>query len=223
MHPIDATIELYRTINKYESNTSYERIEKLVNYGAHLRKINLGENTPLCHAITNECCPQIIKLLVDRGGADFKFKTLYKTDLIFCMPNDDGIQVDCEYCLYRSLYNTLLIHFHFYMRTNEINTQMYNKFYENDVKKQIKISSNKYPLTQEEKIRFKEKLELLKEYCKILKVSYHKLKYGKLDIPENPLNLEQLPNYKNNKYEWYYSQIKMENYIKMIKKEMGTV
>jgi hypothetical protein len=208
MEPIEATREIYRTIHKYKSETKYEDIERLVNYGAHLSNIPLTHNVPLCFAMANKCSPKIVRLFAEKGGVDHKFRTTYNRG--FSIHVED-FQDDFGCVIYSNIWNTLFIMYHTCMRTNEEKNQLCEYFFNNGTfKKKFYFPPDTEPIINSKILQH---IELIKEYCNIVNIYEDEIKNGKLEFPDDIFNLEQCNDDDESEYEWFYSDLEKEGYV----------
>jgi hypothetical protein len=191
-----ATIELYRLLYYKKDKTTLDDIKKVIEKGAYLNNINSIYGMPLLYAIDQFCHPDIIQYLKDKGGTDNKCVTSSVQNL-YNYEYKKGTFVDINFIQYHSVKNSLLENYNYLEGTKRLENHIIYLYYTN-----IKVDKECY--TYEKIIKkygfeknvwdkndyeiIQQKIQYLKEYCKILDYNYSNLENEFLDLPEDYIN-----------------------------------
>ena len=174
----ESTVKLLNIIHKKHKYASLEEIRECIENGANLKNIETIYGGIIYLCIYNEICPSILQYLIDNGAKDNCEKGVY-FDVWF---NNGKQIIDIEnVVIYASPLNALVSEYNACVHSGKLAYQIANRV--NSLSTfELRDDSLKEKISIEKQI---DKLNLLKEYCKIINIHFDDIQTKLLDLPEN--------------------------------------
>lgn len=198
MTPDEATVALYKYMNKHRTNSKLEDIQPLVEAGARLRDIETLYGPPLLYALVCLCNIDILKYLIEKGGIDWSYKKGYYRYYLEDIP-----QIEYTVILYNTLKNQLLSLWHFckgshvlddyvleYMfKLHGYTEEQYDRYlYRTHIDCTIPVNYKKVALQRQEKYG-----SYILKVCELFGVTSEELESSVPELPDNLFDITLLP------------------------------
>jgi hypothetical protein len=203
MTPDEATVALYKCIDKNDRDTTLEDVKRYVEAGARLRDVETLYGPPLLHALNNLCKIPILKYLIEKGGIDWSYK---KGRYIEYAEDEPWFYIDC--ITYHTFKNELIRIWHYCNVTFKVlNQELINMFKIHAIpEEKYKEYLLKVPTEYDEDVGFYDDYmsickgrkyrygeTYLEELCELFSVTPEELENGILELPDSIFDTSLLP------------------------------
>jgi hypothetical protein len=198
MTPDEATVELYKYMNKQGTNSKLNDIQKFVEAGARLRDIETLYGPPLFYAIECLCNIDILKYLIEKGGIDWSYKKGYYKYYF-----EDNPQIQYTLIIYNTLKNQLIDLWHFckgshvhddyvlefMFKSHGYVKDQYNRYlYRTHIDCTIPVNYKEVAIQRQETYK-----DYILKVCELFGVTPEELETSVLELPDNLFDITLLP------------------------------
>jgi hypothetical protein len=187
----ETTKKLYELLKSKRMHTNVEEVKEIFEKGIDIQGVYCKCGGLLYTCINVDCPPEVLEYLYKQGVQDEK--TIVELGAELSMRNEQGERIeimDDEFAMYATCKNLLIWWYHKLIGSCRIYNQLGEKMCQN----LGTVWEHDHILNYTKKVYDNEgDLENCKKYCEILGIDYDDLKNEYLELPNNIMNLSEVP------------------------------